>query len=92
MPTATLSSKGQITIPQEVRQRLGLKTGDRVEFMYQPDGNVAIKTKKIPFERLRGIAKTNRRKPATLREIDEGIATAIGQRYLRAVRRSGAAK
>lgn len=30
--TSTVSSKGQITIPQEVRQRLGLNEGDRVVF------------------------------------------------------------
>ena len=30
--TATITSKGQITIPQEVRQRLGLKQGDKVAF------------------------------------------------------------
>lgn len=32
MPSSTLSSKGQITVPVEVRKRLGLKPGDRVEF------------------------------------------------------------
>ena len=30
--SATLSSKGQITIPSEVRRHLGLRKGDRVEF------------------------------------------------------------
>lgn len=33
MPSSRVSSKGQVTIPQEVRERLGLRTGDRVEFV-----------------------------------------------------------
>jgi AbrB family looped-hinge helix DNA binding protein len=33
MPSSTVSSKGQVTIPQEVRTRLGLRAGDRVEFV-----------------------------------------------------------
>jgi antitoxin PrlF len=32
-PTSTISSKGQVTVPIEVRRRLGLKEGDRVEFV-----------------------------------------------------------
>ena len=34
-PSSTISSKGQVTIPQEVRQRLGLQEGDRVEFVVE---------------------------------------------------------
>ncbi len=33
--TSTISSKGQVTIPMEVRQRLGLREGDRVEFVVE---------------------------------------------------------
>jgi len=33
--SSTISSKGQITVPQEIRKRLGLKTGDRVEFVVE---------------------------------------------------------
>jgi antitoxin PrlF len=33
--SSTLSSKGQVTIPQEIRVRLGLKEGDRVEFVIE---------------------------------------------------------
>ena len=32
---STISSKGQITVPIEIRQRLGLKAGDRVEFVVE---------------------------------------------------------
>jgi antitoxin PrlF len=34
-PSSTISSKGQITVPLEVRNRLGLKKGDRVEFVME---------------------------------------------------------
>ena len=33
MATAVLTSKGQVTIPKEVRQALGVETGDRLEFV-----------------------------------------------------------
>jgi antitoxin PrlF len=35
--TSTISSKGQITVPLEIRKRLGLRTGDRVEFVVDKD-------------------------------------------------------
>ena len=33
MPTATLTSKGQLTLPAKIRQELGLKAGDRINFV-----------------------------------------------------------
>ncbi|MGQ0662701.1 MAG: AbrB/MazE/SpoVT family DNA-binding domain-containing protein [Pseudomonadota bacterium] len=38
MPTATLTAKGQTTIPKSVRDRYRLKPGDRVELIVQDDG------------------------------------------------------
>jgi len=57
MATATLTSKGQITIPQSVRQRLGLKTSDRIDFVFESGGQVVLKNRRLPFEALRGIVK-----------------------------------
>ena len=43
MATATITGKGQVTIPAEVRQRMGLGTGDRIEFVELATGDFAIK-------------------------------------------------
>ncbi len=86
MLQATLTNKGRVTIPAEVRKRLGLKAGDRIDFTYLPDGNVAIRTKKIPFETLRGFLKSEGQRRVSIREMKEGIAQAVRERYERAMR------
>jgi AbrB family looped-hinge helix DNA binding protein len=56
-PTSTISSKGQVTVPIEVRHRLGLKEGDRVEFVFE-DGRTVLRparTAKNPFEAYAGV-------------------------------------
>jgi len=73
MPTATVTSKGQITIPSEVRKKLGLRTGTRVEFLYGKDGGVHLLPKKIPFERLIGMLHTPGAKPLRPKDIDRAI-------------------
>jgi hypothetical protein len=63
-----------------------LKTGDRIDFVLDANGCVTLKTRKLPFELLRGIAKTGRRKPVTLAEMDRAIAGAAADRFRRATR------
>ena len=41
-PSSTISSKGQVTVPIEVLHRLGLKQGDRVEFVFE-DGKTVLR-------------------------------------------------
>ena len=42
---ATLTSKGQTTIPKPIRDSLGMKTGDRMSFTLMPDGVVVMRVK-----------------------------------------------
>jgi antitoxin PrlF len=55
--SSTISSKGQITVPQEVRKRLGLQPGDRVEFVQEEARTVIrpARSEANPFEKLIGI-------------------------------------
>lgn len=43
-----LTSKGQVTIPAEVRKHLGIDTNDKIAFVIQPEGTVEVKTPKYP--------------------------------------------
>lgn len=60
--SSTISSKGQVTVPQAIRRRIGLSTGDRVEFVVE-NGQTMIRplrTETNPFEKYRGILKSFR--------------------------------
>ncbi|HLD68477.1 MAG TPA: AbrB/MazE/SpoVT family DNA-binding domain-containing protein [Pseudomonas sp.] len=67
MATATLTSKGQVTIPAQVRVSLGLNAGDRIEFVAQADGTFLIMPAIQSVKALKGLI----RKPATPVSIDD---------------------
>jgi AbrB family looped-hinge helix DNA binding protein len=54
MPTATMTSKGQITIPIEVRKALGLKAGVRIDFYEIEKGEYAFRPKTGSIMEMRG--------------------------------------
>jgi len=78
MPRSTLTPKGQITVPKEIREHLGLQTGDRVNFEIR-DGAVVMKPEKIDIRRLRGIARRPA-KPVTLQRMDAAIRKGASRR------------
>jgi AbrB family looped-hinge helix DNA binding protein len=77
---ATLSSKGQVTIPKSVRDRLQLKPGDRFKFFFHPDGVIILP--KISTSRLKGIFPKPA-KPVSLEEMDRAIESGATQRFRR---------
>ena len=53
---AKITSKGQITVPVEIRRSLGVKSGDKIRFVEQESGiGVVRDTDENPFEKWRGI-------------------------------------
>ena len=74
MSTATITSKGQITIPAIVRNSLGVEAGDRVEFIEAEPGRFELVAATQPVTALKGLV----RKPAapvTIAAMSEAIAT-----------------
>ncbi|MDO5103377.1 MAG: AbrB/MazE/SpoVT family DNA-binding domain-containing protein [Lautropia sp.] len=73
MATATLTSKGQITIPMSVRTALGLEAGDRVEFVPSNDGRFELVPATVPVTALKGsIGKP--KKTVSIEAMNEAIA------------------
>lgn len=73
MATATLSSKGQLTLPKDVRDALDLHPGDRVNFVRMEDGNYAVLPATQPVMALKGIIRKPA-SPVTLEEMDRAVA------------------
>jgi antitoxin PrlF len=75
MSTATLTSKGQITIPVQVRTSLGLDAGDRIEFVELQKGQFAIIPATRSLRELKGLFRHRRKKRAvTIEEMNASIA------------------
>ena len=84
MPSATVTSKGQITIPIQVRTALGLKAGDRVDFVEIEAGQFAIKPRTASIRDLEGCIPKLDYVP-TIEEMDEAILDAAAEDYLASV-------
>ena len=80
MATATLTSKGQTTIPREVRDGLKLEPGDRLHFTLLPNGTVLMRAKKHTVAALAGLLHDPGRKPVTLAQMNDAVADAAIKR------------
>ena len=81
MPTATVTSKGQVTIPVEVRERLGIEAGARVQFVPRADGTWEFVAARGSVRDIRGLFATTK-ETATIAEMDDAIADAAVERFL----------
>ncbi len=73
MALATLSSKGQITIPKKVRQGLGVATGDRIEFIEIAPGRYEVLAATQDVRELKRIVGKAKR-VVSVEEMNEAIA------------------
>ena len=51
----TVTSKGQVTIPKRIRDKLGLSAGTEVEFILEEDGTLRVRPKEPALEQLRAV-------------------------------------
>lgn len=73
MSTATLTSKGQITLPAIVRAALGVEAGDRVEFVQTETGHFELVAATLPVTALKGLIRKPPQ-PITIEAMNATIA------------------
>ena len=66
---ATLTSKGQTTIPKEIRDSLRMKAGDRMTFTLMPDDTVVMRVKSKNISELAGALHKKGRKPIPVEQL-----------------------
>jgi antitoxin PrlF len=66
---STLTSKGQTTIPKDIRDSLGIKSGDRMTFTLMPDGTVLLRVKNKSVMNLAGSLRRKGRKPLPVEQL-----------------------
>lgn len=74
MAVSTLTSKGQTTIPKEIRDLLGLAAGDKLDFVVEADGRVVLRPATLDVRALKGLLHKKGRTPVSLEEMDQAIA------------------
>ena len=84
MPTATVTSKGQVTIPLEIRKSLRLNAGDKIDFCDSGNGQVTIRPKKGSIMAMKGMLRKLGYVP-TIELMDRAVQDAVSQDYIRSV-------
>ena len=80
MATATLTSKGQTTVPREIRDGLKLEPGDKLHFTLLRNGTALLRAKKHTVATLAGLLHDPGRKPVTLAQMNIAVTEAAVKR------------
>lgn len=79
MASASLTSKGQVTVPKVIRERLKIKTGDRLDFVIEDD-RIVLRPGTRDLRSLRGILHRPGQKAVSLKGMDAAIARFHGSK------------
>ncbi len=80
MTTATLTSKGQVTIPKQVRELLHLHSGDRIEFLVHGNAEALLKPITRTVSDVFGCLHDSNQKAVSVEEMNEAIAQRVRER------------
>ncbi len=83
MPEATLTTKGQVTIPKAVRDHLKLDTGARIDFVIESDGIVVLRPMTRHVRELAGLLYRQGQRPVSVTQMNERVGARLRKRFER---------
>ncbi len=81
---ATVTDKGQVTVPKNIRDQLHIATGSKLDFEVADDGSMRVRVLVRGPDNLFGLVHRPGIKPLSIKEMDEGIVAATKVRNQRA--------
>lgn len=75
MRSATVTSKGQVTIPKEIRDHLKLEIGSKIAFAIDENGTVKVIPLNVPVTALSGVLRRPGLAAATIEDMELAIAS-----------------
>lgn len=81
MPSATITSKGQVTIPKKIREQFQLKPGDTIDFEIDSHNTIRISATKRHHSEVAGILYREGQRPRSIEEMNEGIVEYLKEKY-----------
>jgi AbrB family looped-hinge helix DNA binding protein len=78
---ATLTSKGQLTLPKEIRDRLGLDAGAILDFQIQADNTITARHVKPDARRIRGLLGSPHSAALTVEQMDQAVSKHLRDKH-----------
>lgn len=76
---ATVTDKGQVTVPKEIRDRTGIAPGSRLDFEVEDDGTLRVRMLVRGADNLFGLVHRPGIEPRSIEAMDQGIAAAAAR-------------
>ena len=77
---ATVTAKGQVTVPKNIRDQLHIVTGSKLDFEVEEDGTLRVRVLVRGSDNLFGLVQRPGIKPLSIKAMDEGIVAATQAR------------
>lgn len=81
---ATVTDKGQVTVPKEIRDQLGILPGCKLDFEVLPEGELRVRVLSRGAKNLFGMLRRSQEEGLSVEQMDEGISAAVMERVERA--------